>query len=203
VASWNDARRAAGSAYGVLLLTSVHQVYGAVIYDTPWRLHAVYISAAAAFVIAALQLLQRRYEGRPAGRITRWLLAAVITAVPVAMIGAVEGAYNHVAKNALYFSGASLDTLHRLFPPPTYELPNDAVFEITGMLQVVPAAFAAWHVVRMLRWRKPTASALRSRASEQRKEDSAVYEHDGEQRESEPLLLRHPRYNAGHGQRHQ
>jgi hypothetical protein len=31
----------------------------------------------------------------------------------------------------------------RLFPPPTYELPNDAFFEITGILQVVPAALAA------------------------------------------------------------
>jgi hypothetical protein len=37
----------------------------------------------------------------------------------------------------------------RLFPPPTYEMPNDAFFEITGMLQVVPAALAAWDVYRM------------------------------------------------------
>jgi hypothetical protein len=153
-ARWSDVSRAAVSAYAVLLLTSVHHVYGAVIYDTPWRLHAVYISAVAALVIAAVHALQRWFEGRQAGRVARWLLAAVIAAVPVAMIGAVEGAYNHVAKNALYFGGASLDTLHRLFPPPTYELPNDAVFEITGMLQVVPAAFATWYIVRMLRRHK-------------------------------------------------
>jgi hypothetical protein len=34
VGRWNDASRAVGSAYAVLLLTSVHHVYGAVIYDT-------------------------------------------------------------------------------------------------------------------------------------------------------------------------
>ena len=37
----------------------------------------------------------------------------------------------------------------RLFPAPTYEMPNDVLFEITGVLQVVPAALAAWHLYRM------------------------------------------------------
>jgi hypothetical protein len=31
----------------------------------------------------------------------------------------------------------------RLFPPPTYEMPNDLFFELTGVLHVVPAARAA------------------------------------------------------------
>lgn len=37
--------------------------------------------------------------------------------------------------------------LHRLFPPPTYELPNDLLFELLGVAQVVPAAIAAWRLV--------------------------------------------------------
>ncbi|HKG92288.1 MAG TPA: hypothetical protein VKA84_10370 [Gemmatimonadaceae bacterium] len=46
----------------------------------------------------------------------------------------------------LYFSGASVEQMTRLFPPPRYEPPNDGVFEISGVVQVVPAAL----VVRQL-----------------------------------------------------
>lgn len=35
-----------------------------------------------------------------------------------------------------------------LFPPPTYEMPNNLIFEITGILQVLPAVVAA-----RTRWR--------------------------------------------------
>lgn len=31
----------------------------------------------------------------------------------------------------------------------TYELPDDVFFEVTGILQVVPAALAGWHLSRM------------------------------------------------------
>jgi hypothetical protein len=47
----------------------------------------------------------------------------------------------------------------RLFPPPTYEMPNDAFFEVTGILQVVPAALAAWHVYRMGARRRASQNA--------------------------------------------
>lgn len=45
-------------------------------------------------------------------------------------IGAFEGLYHHVVKNVLYFGGASPALLAPLFPLPTYEMPNDAFFDI-------------------------------------------------------------------------
>jgi len=50
-------------------------------------------------------------------------------------------------KNALYWSALSGPWMTRLFPPPTYETPNDLLFEVIGILQVLPAAMAA-HVLR-------------------------------------------------------
>ena len=38
-----------------------------------------------------------------------------------------------------------------MFPPPTYEMPNDAWFEISGVLQVIPAAFAGSASLRFVR----------------------------------------------------
>src|SRR5690606_21249287 len=43
----------------------------------------------------------------------------------IVLIGIFEGMYNHVAKNVLYFSELNDSTMTRLFPPPTYVMPND------------------------------------------------------------------------------
>ena len=59
-----------------------------------------------------------------------------VTLVPsIGMIGVFEGLYNHILKNAFFFAGASGNTLQLMFPPPTYEMPNDFLFEFTGVLQ--------------------------------------------------------------------
>lgn len=143
--------RAARHALAVLLLTSVHHAYGAYVYQTPWRYHAVLVSIPTAFVIiGSLALLRRRLSGLP-GVLLRGLFVLTTLAIPVLTFGAFEGLYNHVVKDALYFGGGSAALMSRLFPPPTYEMPNDAFFEITGVLQVVPAAAAGWHLYRM--WR--------------------------------------------------
>ncbi|UJR80560.1 hypothetical protein [Sandaracinus amylolyticus] len=140
--------RIARPAYLTLLLTSIHHVYGAWVYATPWRHHAVFVSLVAASVMAiALRLAARETL---AGRVAWWVFVLTTAAIPVLMIGAFEGLYNHVIKNVLYFGGASASTMHTLFPPPTYELPNDCFFEATGILQVVPAAFAAARLVRAI-----------------------------------------------------
>jgi hypothetical protein len=142
-----DSGRIARPAYAVLVLTSVHHVYGAYIYQTPWRYHAVFVSLVAAAVMAGGLALARARPGRLAGRLGWWAFVITTVVVPVLMIGAFEGAYNHVAKNLLYFGGAPAELLQRLFPPPTYELPNDLLFELSGVAQVVPAAIAAWRLV--------------------------------------------------------
>jgi hypothetical protein len=55
-----------------------------------------------------------------------------------------------VLKDALFLAGAPRTLLLQMFPPPTYELPNDAVFELSGVLQVLPAAFAGRALLRFL-----------------------------------------------------
>ena len=79
-----------------------------------------------------------------------WVFAGVTIVFRVAAIGLFEGAYNHVLKDALYFAGASTSLLVQMFPPPAYELPNDAFLEITGVMQVVPASVTGWLLYRRL-----------------------------------------------------
>lgn len=120
----------AKTAIAQLVLTSVHHVYGAQRYDTPWRLHVLLLSVPAMLVIFAAS---RRESAR-------WVLVLVTLVVPVLAIGAFEGVYNHLLKDILYAAGAPMG---RLFPAPMYEMPNDAFFEITGVAQAFVGAGTA------------------------------------------------------------
>jgi hypothetical protein len=145
-----SAARLARGAYAVLALTTLHHVYGAWRYQTPFRLHVV----AVAVVVAALVVVTHRLFLRKRCRFSLVAFAAATLLFPVLGIGVFEGAYNHVAKNVLYFAGTDGRVLLTLFPPPTYELPNDVFFELTGMLQVLPAAMTAQaFAVLLKRWR--------------------------------------------------
>lgn len=159
------ASRAARNGLAVLLLTGVHHVYGAHAFGTPWRYHAVLIAGATALVILGALTVLRARASSPTGALAGAVLFLAILAVPVLGVGAFEGLYNHVVKNALYFGGASPPLLVRLFPPPTYEMPSDAFFEITGILQVVPAWFAARQLFGMLPSRRPRPSSAAGAAA--------------------------------------
>lgn len=75
-------------------------------------------------------------------------------------IGLFEGAYNHLLKNVLFFAHAPESLLLRLFPPPIYELPNNVAFELSGVAQVIPAAFAGVATFRYVRdLARPSRSA--------------------------------------------
>ncbi|WP_342375816.1 hypothetical protein NVS55_31660 [Myxococcus stipitatus] len=148
---WSLAIRSALASGGVLLMTSVHHVYGALRYETPWRLHMVAVSALTALgLVGTLSLFRARPEGG-LGTAALGFFALLTLALPVGMIGTYEGLYNHVLKNILFFGGASASLLHTLFPPPVYELPNDFFFELTGNLQVVPAALSFLFLSRLLK----------------------------------------------------
>ena len=47
-------------------------------------------------------------------------------------------------------------SLERLFPPPTYEMPDDLWFEVTGVLQFLLALWAAYYLFRL--WREERAT---------------------------------------------
>jgi hypothetical protein len=145
--------RATRYALAVLLLTSVHHAYGAYAYNTLWRLHAVFVSAFAAAAIIGSLVVVRRNANETVREIAFWVFTAVVLVIPVAVIGLFEGAYNHALKNALYFAGASSTLMNLLFPPPTYELPNNAFFEVSGVMQVVPGSITAWLLYRLVRSR--------------------------------------------------
>jgi peroxiredoxin len=127
----------------IAALTSVHHVYGAIVYETPWRLHAVALSGAALLGMLVALYISRRYAESRLGRAAGWVFWAVDAVVLVLLIGAFEGGYNHLLKNVLWLGGLPMSDLRVLFPGPTYELPNDVFFEVSGVAQVIPAAFAA------------------------------------------------------------
>jgi hypothetical protein len=115
-------------------------------------------------MLSALALGRARPD-TTAGRLAQWGFWVVSVLGPVLLIGGFEGFYNHVVKNALYFGGLPEAWMRSLFPPPTYEMPNDLWFEATGILQVVPAGMAVYHLVGCIpTWphrrpaRRPTAS---------------------------------------------
>jgi len=141
--------QAGASALFVLLLTSVHHAWGAWVFDTPWRLHIVFISVPVAMVIAALLAVSKNDVsgwGRPA----RWAAAIVILGFPIAMIGFWEGGFNHLVKNLVFFTQGEAAT-RSLFPSPAVEMPSDLVFEITGVLQFPAALHALRKLVRLVR----------------------------------------------------
>ncbi len=146
----SHARAAVLGALATYGLTVAHHTYGAVVYRTPWRHHASVVTAIASIV---LWLAYRAYSQDPAstrGRIGLVGLLAAAGLYAVLAIGVFEGLYNHVLKNVLYFAALPLELLRQLFPPPTYELPNDAIFELSGIAQVVPATYTAIALVRLL-----------------------------------------------------
>lgn len=154
IAAPNLHLRAGAAAMLVLLMTSIHHVYGAVVYDTPFRLHIVFISVPVAAAIAATLYVGATRDGL-AGRIATWTGIAIILAFAVALIGFFEGGYNHVLKN-LGFLGGGEEAVKALMPtwlydPAAVEIPNDFFFEATGIAQFplsVLTAVRTWRLAR-------------------------------------------------------
>ena len=134
----------------LMVLTSIHHAYGAMIYNTPWRLHVLMISAPVILftVIFYYRFLKKGIRTRS---VFFWVYLVLTLVASVALIGLFEGVYNHLFKNALFYTGVSHQTLIYLFPPPTYEMPNDFWFEFTGVLQGVVAIPLTVSFIRLIR----------------------------------------------------
>lgn len=130
-------RRILWVSVSAALLTTVHHVHGARIYDTPDRYYAVAIAVAGLALQAALLAVARGGHPRWA-TLGRRGFAAVSVLFFVVLFGVVEGGSTHVVVPLLAgrYGGAE---------------PFDAFFEVTGMLQVVPAAVVAVLAGRWLR----------------------------------------------------
>ena len=122
--------------YSNLLMatTSIHHIYGAFVYDTPWRLQVLQISIPVIIFSVAIQWLFIRSRLK---KLWQWIFLLVILIFSVGLIGAYEGVYNHAFKNLVYFSGISEDIQRQLFPPPKYVMPDNLIFEVTGIMQAI------------------------------------------------------------------
>lgn len=146
-------RRALLAGSAVLALTAVHHVYGAIRYHTPERYHAAAIGVVALIVMYRALSNSRERAGRGAEK-AWWVFWGVNATIAVLLFGVFEGLYNHLVKVALYYGGASMGLMRTLYPAPMYEMPNDAFFEVTGVLQALPAAVAAYHLIKLLSARR-------------------------------------------------
>lgn len=149
----------------VLVLTSVHHFYGAVLYDTPWRNHVALVASP---VLAALLIAHEIHRRRPSsspGRTALFVFAVLTLVVPVGLIGFFEGGYNHLVKDVLFFGGAPAAVLDRLFPDSLYEMPDDFLFEASGVLQFFLGLYAArWLVGLWREQRRPRRERARMEA---------------------------------------
>jgi len=130
---------------GVYTLTAFHHYYGARLYGTPWRAHVVLVGGICLLICFLLILLYRRYQ-------KNWLIHIYITIAMLLFgvgIGLFEGLYNHIIKDLLYFSGLNKDSWRTLFPAPAYEIPENFVFECTGMLQFPVAAVQSYYLYQV------------------------------------------------------
>ncbi len=148
------ANRATLGTAAMFAVTTVHHVYGAYIYNTPWRIHAAVISGfATALIVLSLRLLRKR-SGDAVGSVAAWTFIVVTFLVPFLEFGVFEGAYNHVLKDMLYLAHSSPELMTRLFPPPTYEMPNNIFFEVTGVMHVVPGFMTGYYLYQFVRNRR-------------------------------------------------
>jgi hypothetical protein len=121
------------------------------IYQTPWRQHAAIVAVVTVLVSLASFRIHRSVASERAARIAFWIFVTLTLLIAVLAIGLFEGGYNHTLKNILYFTTHDAALMARLFPPPTYELPNDAFFEITGMLQFPLGLVTGWELIKTIR----------------------------------------------------
>ncbi len=128
----------------LMLLTSIHHLYGAYLYDTPWRLHVLAFSIP---VIVLNWYTIKRFQGN---KIVFYVFLLTNFTISISLIGMVEGGYNHLVKNVLFYIGTSPDVMTRLFPPPTYVMPNDFIFEFTGILQALILIPLLYYFVRLI-----------------------------------------------------
>ena len=141
--------RAALSLIVAGLISTIHHVYGAVAYETPWRLVVSLWIPAFVILILSMLFLLWKYPTRPVSVIAAWimLVGGVVFQTGFTLF---ECVYSHLLKILLFFGGASQAVLERLFPAPAYHLPDNLLFELTGVAQLAGfwAAWCAWRVFK-------------------------------------------------------
>ena len=136
-----------GIATGVI--SSLHHWYGAIAYETPWRAGVAYWIMAFVIIVYSLLYVYSKNRGNVIGKLAIWLFlfSAVIFQAGFILF---ECVYSHVLKNILFFGGMSETNLHQLFPSPAYHLPDNLLFELSGLLQLV-GFIAVWYAFKVFK----------------------------------------------------
>lgn len=131
------------------LVSAFHHWYGAVEYNTPWRLWVSYWILGIALIVYSLLYLYWVNIGNLVGKLSIWLFfsSAVVFQAGFLLF---ECVYSHVLKNILFFSGTPLSILNIFYPSPAYHLPDNMLFELTGLLQLI-GFIAVWFAIRVFR----------------------------------------------------
>ena len=131
------------------LISSFHHWYGAIVYDSPWRAGVSYWIIGLVIIVYSLLFVFWKNVDNIVGKITIWLFlfSAVIFQAGFIMF---ECVYSHVLKNILFFGGMEISTLDQLFPSPAYHLPDNLLFEFTGLLQLI-GFVAVWFAYRVFK----------------------------------------------------
>ncbi|CAD5294059.1 conserved membrane hypothetical protein [Imperialibacter sp. 89] len=135
------------SVLTVYFTTAGHHIYGAILYSTPWRTH---IATSGLFWLGLSIALIVAYKAWNR-RLILWLFTATTGFFFVGAIGLYEGFYNHMVKNIVYFAGVPEATLLIYYPPPKYELPNDWLFEVTGVLTFLVCTWCARQLINFVK----------------------------------------------------
>ena len=133
---------------GTMVLTLVHHVYGAIIYDEPFRLHVAIVAIPVIIVLLATYAGCRRIPNITWRNVSLIIFLVVTVLFSVLTIGLYEGGYNHLVKNILYFGGTSTQVLDRIYPS-VYELPNDLFFELIGVGQLVTGVLCSLAIFKV------------------------------------------------------
>lgn len=134
-------------------ITTVHHVYGGVIYRSRERLFVAPIAVIPLLItLGFLYLYKRTRSG-----VALTLFSSITTLFWVITIGLFEGGYNHTFKDLLFLAKGPSTTTYKLYRPFLFfeyiYPPNDIFIETTGVLTLVAASFPALFTYRLLRGR--------------------------------------------------
>ena len=134
----------------VYIVTAFHHLYGAKVYNTSWRKDVGInggLILAACFIFLYLFNVYKK-------RVFLTLYTVISFIVFDFGIGIFEGLYNHVLKNILFFAGMPLSTWRKLFPAPAYEIPDNWLFESTGIIQFLVGLISIFYLLKIYKVRK-------------------------------------------------
>jgi len=147
----SESRRVAGWLLvlaGIQTFVTVgHFVYGAQLYDDASREHVVL--PAIVFLVLSVAL-GGVYRWRP-NRLALWLFGAELAIVDVGLFGGFHGGFNHALKDILFLVGMDPGRLAQIFDSPDFVIPDNALFELTGIAGLLVALVITWLLVRLVR----------------------------------------------------